>query len=47
MPYFVEALSKQGKHVSFVADSVAEQNKVLSEYEKRGYIKIRASKIDF
>ena len=47
MIYFLEALSKQGEHVTFVADSVAEQNKVLSEFEKRGYINIKASKIDF
>ena len=46
MPFFIEALTKRGQHVSFVALSEKEQKNVLARFEKHGYSKIRISKIE-
>lgn len=47
MPYFLEAITKQGDHVSFVAMDEAEKNKVLAKYQDKGYLKVKSAKVEF
>lgn len=47
LPFYIEALTKQGRNENFVAMSETEKESVLARFERRGYLKIKSSKVEF